>query len=387
MASFKTKALGVLILLIVVGLAVAGGYGWKTWKQYQAAQALQRAESLLSEGQAAEADRLLDTLILGAPNPEAPWIDGALAMRLFALEQLGDPAAQTALASRVMAPDAPWGEPTGATLAWGHLILGRAALDQKQADPAREHFETFLALPRPAVPEPYAPSPYEAELGLARLQLADAAQFETGRERLQTLLENPDALPAPVRQKAEEILGLVNIRTLLNRQPQDDDQLYQIERGDTIDGMARRFRVSGDLITRVNGITNPRALTIGRRLKIPNLDLSIVVNKSDNTLTLYNDGKFFKKYSRAHRRGRLYDPERRLPHPVQDQGSVVDQSQDARTVRARRSPATSWAHAGWASPPTPAWAFTRPSIPRPSAPTAPMAASASNRRMSRNSTT
>jgi lipoprotein-anchoring transpeptidase ErfK/SrfK len=46
----------------------------------------------------------------------------------------------------------------------------------------------------------------------------------------------------------------------------------------------------------INGIQDPRRLSIGRRIKIPKLDLSIMVDKTKNTLTLYNDDRFFKRY-------------------------------------------------------------------------------------------
>jgi lipoprotein-anchoring transpeptidase ErfK/SrfK len=46
----------------------------------------------------------------------------------------------------------------------------------------------------------------------------------------------------------------------------------------------------------VNGIADARMLSIGRRIKIPKVDFAIEVDKSTNSLTLFNYGEFFARY-------------------------------------------------------------------------------------------
>ncbi len=60
--------------------------------------------------------------------------------------------------------------------------------------------------------------------------------------------------------------------------------------------MQKKYKVNSELIKLVNRITDERKLRLGQNLKIPNIDFSIQVDKSNNTLTLLNHDKFFKQY-------------------------------------------------------------------------------------------
>lgn len=288
MASVKTTLGTFLVILILAGLGAAGGFGWIWWQERQIERDLALAEQHLEAGEAAQANQLLQVHLAKA-RPGKPWVPAAADLRFEALEQMGDVPAQQTLARQVLDADAPWAQPGHPAWARAHVALGTAALDEGNAESARAHFEPLLTLPADS------PWRHQAEYGMARLELAQADQIIDGKQRLQALV---DQLPenSPLRPKAEELLGTLNVRMLMHPQPYGNDELYSLQKGDTIAGLSKRFGVSGDLIMRVNNITDPRRLTIGRRLKIPHLDLSIVVNKTENTLTVYNDGQFFKKY-------------------------------------------------------------------------------------------
>jgi len=169
-----------------------------------------------------------------------------------------------------------------------HYCLGKIALEQeKNRQKAAVHFEKVV---RKYPNDPYFPA---ALLGLASIDV-QTGDLVSAKKRLDTLIEMP--LDKELKSKVEDLLGQVNITLLFSRTLLGNDKFYEVKPGDSPIKIAKRFGIEPELLQRCNGITNPRALRTGRRLKIPDVDFSIVVDLSDNTLTLLNHGKFFKKY-------------------------------------------------------------------------------------------
>jgi hypothetical protein len=59
--------------------------------------------------------------------------------------------------------------------------------------------------------------------------------------------------------------------------------------------MERELKVPQDLIMGINNLS-PQSLTVGQQIKIPNLEISVVIDKPQRTLTLRNKGRFLAKY-------------------------------------------------------------------------------------------
>ena len=129
-------------------------------------------------------------------------------------------------------------------------------------------------------------------LGLAVLDVP--GDLLSAKKRLDQLIEMP--LDSEMTSGVESLLGQVNTQLLYSRNLLPGDEFYDVKTGDTPIGIAKRFHVEPDLISHCNNIKDPKSLRAGRRLKIPKVDFSILVNISDNTLALLNNGKFFKKY-------------------------------------------------------------------------------------------
>ena len=104
----------------------------------------------------------------------------------------------------------------------------------------------------------------------------------------------PPGADSPASQ-AEFLLGDLNMKALRSPEPQAGDQTYVIKAGDNITKIARTTGVPAELILGINNL-KAQKLTIGRQIKAPKLDLSIVVDKGDRTLTLRNNNQFLKKY-------------------------------------------------------------------------------------------
>lgn len=286
MASAKTTFLSVLSLVILLAVVAGGVFGWQKWQQHQQSKHLQQARALLDEGRPADADAMLNQMMMQA-RPSAGWLPEAINMRLEALTEMQDNAAREVLARQAL--EAGLLRPGQEGWARAQIAIGEEAVRAQQPAVAREAFEAVLAQPAGTWGQ------QTARFGLALMQLSDPSTFLEGRDALMALIDQLSE-DDPLRSRVERALGDVNMKLLMSPQPYGDDTLYTIERGDTLDGIARRFGVSPDLLMRVNNIPNPRNLTIGRRIKVPDLDLSIVVDKRRNTLTLLNHGKFFKKY-------------------------------------------------------------------------------------------
>ncbi|NUP88337.1 MAG: tetratricopeptide repeat protein [Candidatus Sumerlaeia bacterium] len=100
---------------------------------------------------------------------------------------------------------------------------------------------------------------------------------------------------SPIVNEIEDRLSGLNLDVLFSLTLEGDDELYVIQRGDTLDRLGRRFGVSASLIERVNNL-NPRNLQINRRIKIPRRDFRVEIYKDDFTLLVFNGDEFYARY-------------------------------------------------------------------------------------------
>lgn len=275
----------VLFWVVLIGALIGGvGYLRHEIRQRRIQEDLQLTRNLMSQQDWTQAGQVLEPL-LAAGHEDADWYPRAQVMQLEILVH-EDLAAAQELARSMLSPES---EVKDAAKARAHGLLGQAALEAEQAQTAKEHFEALLAMTGPT-----APGADQARLGLARIRMATTGVSREVRDELEALRRDfPDS---PLRPEIEYALGQCNLHLLKSPIPTEGDEIYAIQRGDTIYELARENGVSQELLMAVNGITDARMLSIGRRIKIPDVDFSIVVDKSTNTLTLLNHGKFFARY-------------------------------------------------------------------------------------------
>lgn len=275
----------VIFWIVLIGVLIGGvGYLRHEVRQRRIQEDLQLTRNLMNQEDWATADALLKPLMV-PDHEDAPWYPQAQVMQLEILVHHDLEAAQ-AMARTMLSPESEVKDPAKAR---AHGLLGQAALEAEQAQTAKEHFEALLELAGPT-----APGADQARLGLARIRMATTGVSKEVRDELQALREAfPDS---PLRPEIEYALGQCNLHLLKSPIPTEGDQIYSIQRGDTIYELAKDHGLSQELLMAVNGITDARMLSIGRRIKIPDVDFSIVVDKSTNTLTLLNHGEFFARY-------------------------------------------------------------------------------------------
>lgn len=273
-----------LFLLLLIALAVAGGMGWVRWqalkKQQHIAKTLKYATRMQAEENHQQARELFSSLL--QRYPELPERDGILyKLALSSLET--DNRAEALVCMEEIHRNHPGSPHHAHALA----LLAEDAWDEGKRDRALTFWKT--------IQEDYPDSEWadDARFGLAR----QAYRLGKTTEARETLKELVEAYPNSNRLwEMQRLLGQLNLEALYSASMEEGDELYTIRRGDTLVTISNRFNVSGGLIARVNHIRDERNLRVGKRLRIPKTNFSIVVNKTDNTLTLYNDGEFFKIY-------------------------------------------------------------------------------------------
>ncbi len=90
--------------------------------------------------------------------------------------------------------------------------------------------------------------------------------------------------------------GNVNMREMMSPVITDDSIEYEVQSGDSLFAIARRFNTTIELIKKVNNLRNDIIKT-GQKLKIIAAKFSISVDKSRNELVLEKNGEEFKVYS------------------------------------------------------------------------------------------
>lgn len=275
----------VVLWAVVLGALIGGGlFLRQEWRERRLQADLQLTRGLMEQKDWPTARSLIED-VLSRGEPDEPWYPEAQVLHLEILVRTDLSAAQE-LARTMLEPESGVQD---AARARAHGLLGRAALEAEQAEAARQHFEALLALTGPT-----GPGADEARLGLARIRMATAGVSLEVRDELKAIHEAfPDS---PLRPEIEYALGRCNLHLLKSPIPMEGDQIYSIAKGDTIYELARDNGISQELLLAVNGISDARMLSIGRRIKIPKVDFAIEVDKASNSLTLYNHGEFFARY-------------------------------------------------------------------------------------------
>lgn len=95
--------------------------------------------------------------------------------------------------------------------------------------------------------------------------------------------------------EAKKKLGDLNASEFFSVTPSPDKSLYTVVRGDSLVRIASHFKTSAELIFQMNNLMNIN-LQIGQELMIPKAEMSILIDRKNQILTLLNHGQFFKEY-------------------------------------------------------------------------------------------
>ena len=95
--------------------------------------------------------------------------------------------------------------------------------------------------------------------------------------------------------EVQDRVGKLNVIILFSKIITDKDILYEVEPGDTLINIAKKFGTTVDLIKTANSLKSDN-INIHAKLKISKAKYKILVDKTQNILTLLSNSDIFKVY-------------------------------------------------------------------------------------------
>jgi LysM repeat protein len=157
--------------------------------------------------------------------------------------------------------------------------------------------DTKLDEARAAIDQMAEKKPDSNALGSMYFKLAmayeDKNEIVKARDIYQLILKKYQNIRAI--SDAQDKLGKFNIAVIFSGAVTDKDALYEVEPGDTLTNIARKFGTTVDLIKIANSLKSDN-IQARAKLKISKAKYKILVDKSQNILTLLGDNDVIKVY-------------------------------------------------------------------------------------------
>lgn len=167
------------------------------------------------------------------------------------------------------------------------FCLCLAGCSRTPAPPAEKPSELQPA--QIATNAPPTPDPTDSVIQQV-LTLKAAGKLAEARDLLQPLAGTPNAA-----DKLLALLGELNTQIVFTAAAAPEKADYTIEPGDSLGKLAKKFGTTIELIKKANGLPSDK-IRVSDRLRIYQGKFAVDVNKSANTLTVTDNGKFFKRY-------------------------------------------------------------------------------------------
>ena len=165
---------------------------------------------------------------------------------------------------------------TGAYFTYEMVIVPKKALEAEKSQP-----------PPPPPPDPTVPEFEKAKAVRKTGKLLDA------REALTAFVERyPESSKI---DDAKFLLGNINTDLYLSTRPAPEKELYIVQRGDVINRVANKLKVTPELLMRANAMEGTM-LRIGQKITVGPADFSLIISRKKDKVTVLNKGRFFKQY-------------------------------------------------------------------------------------------
>ncbi len=119
------------------------------------------------------------------------------------------------------------------------------------------------------------------------------SKFELAKEYYSKIMSNYMASPLIASTQAR--LGDLNVKMLFSSEATPSSKIYEVQSGDTLGRISKRFGTTVDLIQKSNNIKGDH-IRPKMKLKVNTSKFSIIVDKSENILTLKENEEVFKVY-------------------------------------------------------------------------------------------
>lgn len=134
----------------------------------------------------------------------------------------------------------------------------------------------------------------DAMIAKAR-KLYHDGKLKEAQELFRDILKDKQDIAVNVRAALSQELEEINMKLLFSRIETENSVIHEIQFGDTLGKIAKKYNTTIDLIKKANGLKSNR-IYAGRKLKVVNGTFKVVVNKKLNTLKVYLNDKLFKTY-------------------------------------------------------------------------------------------
>lgn len=154
----------------------------------------------------------------------------------------------------------------------------------------KPHRQAQQEIAQPAAPPP-DPSLPEFEKVRATVKTGSPVEARDALERFVTDYPFSGKLT-----EAKDLLGEVNSDIFFSTTPAPDKKEYIVKSGDALAKITKKFKTTAELIMRQNNLLDPTKLQIGQMLLISEPAFSLVIERKEKRVILFNHGTFFKQY-------------------------------------------------------------------------------------------
>lgn len=158
----------------------------------------------------------------------------------------------------------------------------------KPAAEEKQEEKKLAEAPPPTPPPDYSLPAFEKAIAVTK----SGTPVEAREALLQFVAQFPQSSKVA---DAKEAVGEINTRFVFTTMPAPDKVDYTVVAGDSLLRVAGKTKSNAELILRSNNLATID-LQIGQALRIPQLDIAMVLSREARTLTLFNRGQFFKEY-------------------------------------------------------------------------------------------
>jgi len=149
--------------------------------------------------------------------------------------------------------------------------------------------------------QPPPPRPAPSADGLQQMRARVIALERNGdllgarRACLDFLAASP-GIPAYQRD-AENLLGSLSTTLILSQRDMPEKTMYEIQQGDRLVKIAKKYGTTLDLLLIGNNIRDERLVQVGKKIRIFTGRFTLTVYKDSHSMVLWMNGEFCKRYS------------------------------------------------------------------------------------------
>jgi len=129
-------------------------------------------------------------------------------------------------------------------------------------------------------------------------ELLALGRLGEAREKLATIVNIfPNSSAAPV---ARRIIGEMNLDEILSTDHMDGKQIHVVKPGDSLLGIASKYRTTIDCMMHLNSMMDLPRLQPGQKFVVMPLDFRLLAEPRHDTISLWDGGRFIREYRVLH---------------------------------------------------------------------------------------